>query len=84
MKHLKLEGEPWAATGRGVCVCVCVCPGTFFFWQCHTACGILVCRPGIKPEHPAVEVWSPNHWTARDFPVSWDFNGEDHLVRHLW
>ena len=33
----------------------------FFFWSCHTACGILVARPGTKPVPPAVEVWSPNN-----------------------
>ena len=24
---------------------------------------------GIKPMSPAVETQSPNHWTAREFPV---------------
>ena len=28
-------------------------------------CGILVPRPGIEPGTPAVEVWSPKHWTTR-------------------
>ena len=28
------------------------------------ACGILVSQPGIKPMTPALEVWSPNHWTS--------------------
>ena len=32
------------------------------------ACGILVPRPGIEPVHPALEAWSPNHWTAREVP----------------
>ena len=32
------------------------------------ACGILVPWPGIKPQPPAVEVQSPNHWTAREVP----------------
>ena len=32
----------------------------------HASCGILVPQPGIKPSPPAVETWSPNHWTARD------------------
>ena len=40
-----------------------------FFWQCHTACGILVTRPGIEPMSPAVEAQSPNHWTAREVPT---------------
>ena len=40
----------------------------------------------IKPVSPAVEAWSPNHWTARDFPredilkysldsLAWGFGG---------
>ena len=41
----------------------------FFFWPHLTACGILVPRPGIEPMPPAVEVWGPNHWTAREVPV---------------
>ena len=39
-----------------------------FFWLCCMACGILVPRPRIEPVPPAVEAWSPNHWTARKFP----------------
>ena len=31
--------------------------------------GILIPRPGIEPVPPAVEMWSPNHWTAREFPL---------------
>ena len=30
--------------------------------------GILVPRPRMEPMPPAVEAWSPNHWTAREFP----------------
>ena len=40
----------------------------FVFWLCHVACGILVPPPGLKPEPPAVVVWSLNHWTAREVP----------------
>ena len=29
---------------------------------------ILVPWPGIEPAPLAEEVWSPNHWTAREFP----------------
>ena len=36
----------------------------FIFW--HTACGILVPRPGIEPAPPALEAWSLNHWTSRE------------------
>ena len=38
------------------------------FWLCHTARGILVSQPGIKPMPPAVEAWSLNHWTTREAP----------------
>ena len=40
----------------------------FKFWPCHVACRILVPGAGIEPVSPAVEVRSPNHWTAREFP----------------
>ena len=40
----------------------------FYFWPHCAACGILVSRPGIKPASPEVEVWSLNHWTAREVP----------------
>ena len=30
------------------------------------ACGILVPQPGIKPTLPALEAWSPNHFTTRE------------------
>ena len=40
----------------------------FFFFLALLSCGILVPWPGIKPEPLAVEAWSPNHWTAREFP----------------
>ena len=38
------------------------------FWQCCVACGILVPRSGIEPRPSTVRAWSPNHWTAREFP----------------
>ena len=37
---------------------------SFFFWS--AAYGILVPRPGVEPTHPALQVWSLNHWTARE------------------
>ena len=47
---------------------------SFFFWPCE-ACGILVPQPGIEPRLLALEAQSPNHWTAREVPVSaWDFD----------
>jgi len=33
------------------------------------ACRILVPLPGSEPVPPAVEAWSPNHWTIREFPI---------------
>ena len=33
------------------------------------ACRISVPQPGIEPMPPAVEVWSLNHWTAREVPL---------------
>ena len=36
----------------------------------RAACGILIPRPGIEPMPPAVEVHSPNHWTAMEVPYS--------------
>ena len=41
----------------------------FFFWPHRTGGVILVPRPGIKLGPSAVKVWSPNHWTAREFPT---------------
>ena len=37
------------------------------FRPCCVACGILVPQPGMEPVPPAVEGWSPNLWTAREF-----------------
>ena len=39
-----------------------------FFWPHHMAWGILVPGLEIKPIPPASEVWSLNHWTAREVP----------------
>ena len=33
------------------------------------AFGILAPQPGMEPVLPAVEAQSPNHWTAREFPI---------------
>ena len=40
------------------------------FWLYQVACGIIVPQPGIKPTLPALEGWSLNHWTAKEFPWS--------------
>ena len=38
----------------------------FFFWPCHTTCGISVPWPRIKPAPPALAAWSLNHLTTRE------------------
>ena len=44
-------------------------PKTFFFLATqHVGCGILVLQLGVEPVTPAEEVWSLNHWTAREVP----------------
>ena len=48
--------------------------GFFFFWLHHPAYKILVPWPGIEPVPSAVKVWSPNHWTAREFPKVFIFD----------
>ena len=42
--------------------------GTLFIWCCPVACGILVPQPGMEPIPLAMEAWSPNHLTTREFP----------------
>ena len=44
--------------------------GFIYFWPCCTACRILFPWPGIEPVLPAVEMWSPNHWTVRELPAT--------------
>ena len=42
-----------------------------YFWPHRRAwCGILVFWPGMEPATPALQVWSLNHWTAREVPHS--------------
>ena len=41
----------------------------FFFAAPCLTCRILVPWPGVRPSPPVVEVWSFNHWTAREIPV---------------
>ena len=36
----------------------------------HTACGILVSQPGIKTGLPELEVWSLNHLTTSQVPMT--------------
>ena len=47
-------------------------PVSFFlsFFLCLSVCGIIVPLPGTEFSHLALNTWSPNHWTAREFPPS--------------
>ena len=39
----------------------------FIYFLLRMTCGILVPQPDIEPVPSAVKVWSPNHWTTREF-----------------
>ena len=40
-----------------------------FRWLHHMSRRILLPHLGIEPVPPAVEVWSPKHWTAGEIPA---------------
>lgn len=40
----------------------------FFFWLPHSACRLLVPQTVVEPMPPAVDMQSPNHWSAQEFP----------------
>ena len=42
----------------------------FFFWPSCMVCGILVPWPGIELGVSSRRMSSPNHWTAREFPLN--------------
>ena len=44
-----------------------------FPWCCHTACEIVVPRPGIEPGPSALKVQSLNLWTTREVPRCFPF-----------
>ena len=54
-----------------------------FYQPCHIACGVLVLQPGTEPMLPAVEMWSPNHWTARKFLLPFFLERYFHWYRIL-
>ena len=45
-----------------------------------TACGISVLWSGIESGPSAVTAWNPNHWTAREFPISNNFFGQKSTI----
>lgn len=52
------------------------------FWLHCAAGGILPPQPGIEAWPMAVKVWSPNHWTTREFPTT--FKGLEHPWILVW
>ena len=46
-------------------------PFLFLSWSHLRVCGNLAPQDQsvLCPLTPAVEVWSPNHWTSREFPA---------------
>ena len=50
--------------------------------SCTRACGILVLRPGMEPQPPAVDVQSHNHWTTRESP--YNFISQHSDINGLW
>ena len=67
---------------------VCICFISFFFWRPQAAWGVLVPLPGIKPGPSAAKLWSPNHWTAKEFPILFQRQGKKLpvtiLIFHRW
>ena len=62
-------GRRWGRRSReGTCLKNTEMIFFFFFGLHRQACGILGPRAGIEPGALAVRAWSPNHWTAREFP----------------
>ena len=46
-----------------------ISPGLLlFFWPCCMVNGILVSQSGMDSMPPAVEMWSLDHWTAKEVP----------------
>ena len=76
---------PWpTGNQKSITLSSCICKPTgwtprcfgffvFVFWLYCKAYGILVPRSGIEPRPSAVKAWSPNHWTAREFPKTKQF-----------
>ena len=62
----------WLSTAAAAALFLMVCffsLSFFFFWLHGMAFAILVSWPGIEPRPTAVKASSPNHWTAREFPL---------------
>ena len=52
------------------CLIPSIIPFSYLFFFLDLAFGILVPQPRILPQSPAVEAWSPHHWTTRKSPTN--------------
>ena len=67
--RLQRVGHDWACRQDTVITITLYIVRGFLCRLCLPACRILGPQPGIEPVPPAVQAWSPNYWTARDFLV---------------
>ena len=66
---MKIRGKEHSLKSEYRVFYLCDLESYFFFFLPHClACGIFIPRQRIEPMSPAEEVWSPNHWTAKEFP----------------
>ena len=83
MYNLLLDGF-FFYEGRSFSFNFCI----FFFWLPCVVFGVLVTQPGIEPGEtqpgipPAVEAWSPHHWTIRAFSVTRYFTTSCRVYQH--
>ena len=76
VKNLPARWEAWVRTlgwedplKVSISIYLYVHTHIYIYLAIPHACRILVSQPGIEPGPVAVETWSPNYWTAREFPI---------------
>ena len=80
--YMRLERDSWGWRCKYVPYWILSSTIFFIFWWCHTACGILLHQPGIKPMPPALEAWSLNHWTTKEVSTI-VFNTQQKRILHV-